>query len=317
MEGKRGSPGGARGARGSAGKPRISPRIAAMKAAKREEMKRAASTSSAGGASPAVLVSDPFQIARDAKDVLRGETGVVYDEEMLKHANPWDPDHIESPRRLERSLERCRELGLLDRCRRLPTRLAQDAELLLAHSRAHLDAIQEIVSLPTTQEKKDRCLRRLDDSVFMNEHSLRCARMGTAAAVDLASAVYRGELQNGMVLVRPPGHHASRDEILGFCLTNHVAIAARHLLSKEGASRIMVVDFDVHHGQATQREFYDDPSLLYVSIHRHEHGRYWPHLRESDYDCVGSGSGAGFNVNVPINETGLQNSDYLTIFHQV
>ncbi len=74
---------------------------------------------------------------------------------------------------------------------------------------------------------RSRCLRRLDDSVFLNEHSLDCARMASAAAVDLAVAVFKGEVQNGMALVRPPGHHAGRDEIVGFCLTNHVAVAAR------------------------------------------------------------------------------------------
>lgn len=79
----------------------------------------------------------------------------------------------------------------------------------------------------------------------------------------------------------------------------------------------MIVDYDVHHGQGTQRMFYDDPRVLYFSIHRYEYGTFWPNLRESDFDCIGGGKGTGFNFNVPLNKTGMTNADYLAIWQQI
>lgn len=81
--------------------------------------------------------------------------------------------------------------------------------------------------------------------------------------------------------------------------------------------RILIVDFDVHHGQGTQQMFYNDPRVVYFSIHRYEHGTFWPNLRESDFDYVGEGEGTGYNFNVPLNKTGMTNSDYLAIWQQI
>ena len=82
-------------------------------------------------------------------------------------------------------------------------------------------------------------------------------------------------------------------------------------------NRILVVDYDVHHGQGTQRMFYDDPRVLYFSIHRYEHGTFWPNLRESDFDFIGEGNGLGYNFNLPLNKTGMTNADYLAIWQQI
>lgn len=82
-------------------------------------------------------------------------------------------------------------------------------------------------------------------------------------------------------------------------------------------NRILIVDYDVHHGQGTQRMFYNDPRVLYFSIHRYEHGTFWPNLRESDFDCIGEGKGLGYNFNLPLNKTGMTNADYLAIWQQI
>ena len=174
--------------------------------------------------------------------------------------------------------------------------------------------VKSMVTEKTAEEAKAALLPK---SVYVNRHSLRAARLAAGAAVDLASAVVRGEVQNGFALVRPPGHHASRDSVNGFCLFNNAVIAARHALDKLGVRRVLIVDFDVHHGQGVQRAFYDDPRVLYSSIHRHEHGRFCPHLRETDFDFIGEGDGLGRNVNVVLNEAGLGDSEYLAIFHQL
>lgn len=108
-----------------------------------------------------------------------------------------------------------------------------------------------------------------------------------------------------------------KSEYNGYCFFNNVAIAAQHALDNRGLNRILIVDWDVHHGQASQRMFYNDPRVLYFSIHRYEHGMFWPNLRESDFDWIGEGDGKGFNFNLPLNKTGMTNADYLAIFQQI
>uniref|UniRef100_A0A1B0DIA4 Histone deacetylase domain-containing protein n=1 Tax=Phlebotomus papatasi TaxID=29031 RepID=A0A1B0DIA4_PHLPP len=120
-----------------------------------------------------------------------------------------------------------------------------------------------------------------------------------------------------MAIIRPPGHHAMKAEFNGYCFFNNVAIAAEEILRRGDIKRILIVDWDIHHGQGTQRMFYDDPRVLYFSIHRYENGAFWPNLRESDFDWVGEGAGRGFNFNLPLNQTGMTNADYLAIFQQI
>lgn len=298
--------------KGSGSKPRTSSGIAAMKAAKRAAMKSSSPSKSGSGDT---VLRDPDQNAIDAKTMIRDKTGLVYDPKMLKHANPWDSEHIENPERLRRVHERCQELELIRRCQPIPSRPARDEEILLCHSQELLDQTKSMMSLPN-EEIKAICLQRYH-SVYMNQDSLETAQLAAGAAVDLTTAVVKGEVQNGMALVRPPGHHAMKTEYCGFCIFNNVAIAARHALNNLGVKRILIVDFDVHHGQATQHEFYRDPRVLYLSLHRYEHGLFWPHLRESDYDLTGEESGKGYNVNIPLNQVGMEDQDYLAVFHQI
>ncbi|VDP88811.1 unnamed protein product [Echinostoma caproni] len=107
------------------------------------------------------------------------------------------------------------------------------------------------------------------------------------------------------------------NEACGFCLYNNVAIGAMHALNRLDYNRILIVDWDVHHGQATQYMFYDDPRVLYISIHRYDEQKFWPNLRESNFDFIGSGRGRGYNVNIPLNTKDVGDSDYLAIFHQL
>ncbi|KFQ12259.1 Histone deacetylase 10, partial [Leptosomus discolor] len=122
-------------------------------------------------------------------------------------------------------------------------------------------------------------------SVFQNTY--RCARLAVGATLQLVDAVMSGKVCNGMALVRPPGHHSQRSAANGFCLFNNVAIAAEHAKLKYSLQRILIVDWDVHHGQGTQYIFEEDPSVVYFSWHRYEHQEFWPSLKESDYDAVG------------------------------
>ncbi len=271
-----------------------------------------------GQDSPAVKIHDPFAAAHAAKDQIRGQTGLVFDEVMAEHANPWDKEHIERPERLLRSKERCDQIGLTSRCLSIEGRKATTEELESVHDKAYLEKLQGISSA-NQEDAQKACLADFH-SVYMNSQSWECALMAAGSAIELTNALIDGKIQNGMALIRPPGHHALKTEGCGFCLCNNAAIAARQAQKSSSIERILIVDFDVHHGQATQFEFYDDPNVVYFSIHRYEDGRFWPHLRESNFDYVGGdvGSpGAGKNFNVPLNTIGMGDADYMAIFHQV
>ncbi|KAJ1101169.1 hypothetical protein NDU88_006241, partial [Pleurodeles waltl] len=120
--------------------------------------------------------------------------------------------------------------------------------------------------------------------------------MAVGCVIELASKVASGELKNGFAVVRPPGHHAEASTAMGFCFFNSVAIAAKYLRDKLNMGKILIVDLDVHHGNGTQQAFYDDPSILYISIHRYDEGNYFPGSGAPNE--VGSGLGEGFNVNI-------------------
>ncbi|XP_071465472.1 polyamine deacetylase HDAC10 isoform X4 [Marmota flaviventris] len=152
------------------------------------------------------------------------------------------------------------------------------------------------------------------DAVYFHPSTFHCARLAAGAALQLVDAVLTGATHNGLALVRPPGHHSQRAAANGFCVFNNVAIAAEHAKRKHGLHRILIVDWDVHHGQGIQYIFEDDPSVLYFSWHRYEHGHFWPFLQESNVDAVGRGQGRGFTVNLPWNQVGMGNADYLAAF---
>lgn len=118
----------------------------------------------------------------------------------------------------------------------------------------------------------------------------------------------------GVAIIRPPGHHAEADEACGFCLFNNVACGAKYAMEMHGAKRILILDWDVHHGNGIQNIFYDDPRVLYISIHRFDGGTFFPGKVDADHTYVGSGSGKGFNINIPWNGSGMGDAEYSMAF---
>ena len=174
-----------------------------------------------------VKVSDPYAPAIAAREMVRGETGLIYDEFMAKHANPWDSEHIECPDRLLKSFDRCQELGLIEKCLRIPSRKATIEEILLCHNQAYVDQVLSVTSnCNTPQELKEFC-EKTYHSVYINEFSAECAKMAAGSAIELTKAILDGQIQNGIGLLRPPGHHAQKNVGNGFCLFNNVAIAGK------------------------------------------------------------------------------------------
>ncbi|KAM4882028.1 polyamine deacetylase HDAC10 isoform 1-T1 [Thomomys bottae] len=243
-------------------------------------------------------------------------TALVYHEDMTAARLLWDDPEceLERPERLAAALGLLRRRGLERRCRRLSAAEASEAELALVHSPEYVALVRGTQAL---DEGELQALSRRYDAVYFHPSTYHCARLAVGAALQLVDAVLTGTVHNGLALVRPPGHHSQRAVANGFCVFNNVAIAAKHAKQKYGLHRILIVDWDIHHGQGIQYIFEDDPSILYFSWHRYEYGRFWPFLRESDADSVGQGQGRGFTVNLPWNQVGMGNADYLAAFLHV
>ncbi|KAI8505294.1 Polyamine deacetylase hdac10 [Branchiostoma belcheri] len=244
-------------------------------------------------------------------------TGVVFDERMADYHCLWEDlsdCKAERPTRFTETLKLLRQRGLVDRCVAIPSRPATRDEILSIHSEDLLGKLESSVTMKTDQLRQ---LSETFEDVAIHPKSFDSALLSSGCALQLMDQVLTGKVRNGMAVVRPPGHHADRDASCGYCLFNTIAIAAKQALTKYGLDRVLIVDWDVHFGNGTQDLFYDDPRVLFFSIHRYEHTEYWPHMERANYNFVGRGAGKGYNVNVPWNKTGLGDPDYIATFQQV
>ncbi|XP_073901646.1 histone deacetylase 5 isoform X5 [Castor canadensis] len=156
------------------------------------------------------------------------------------------------------------------------------------------------------------------DTVWNEMHSSSAVRMAVGCLVELAFKVASGELKNGFAIIRPPGHHAEESTAMGFCFFNSVAITAKLLQQKLNVGKVLIVDWDIHHGNGTQQAFYNDPSVLYISLHRYDNGNFFPGSGAPEE--VGGGPGMGYNVNVAWTggvDPPIGDVEYLTAFRTV
>jgi histone deacetylase 6 len=226
-------------------------------------------------------------------------TGLVYDERFLLHRASYE--HPEHPGRLEAIWKRLVSDGLVPRCRRIPAREATRQELLAVHTAEHIDRI-------AATALRDRS--QLDPDTYTSRESAQAALLAAGGLVDLTAAVLSRTLSNGFALVRPPGHHAEADRAMGFCLFNNVAVAAR-AARRSGADRVLIVDWDLHHGNGTQNSFQDDPAILYFSTHQYPFYPGTGAIAE-----VGGAAARGRTVNVPW-PAGMGDAEYLAAFDRV
>lgn len=226
------------------------------------------------------------------------QAGLVEDPRFREHRGP--PGHPERPERLQAVAEALS--GHREALTPLPLRPATDEELLRVHGRGHLARIAEAVGRAPVQ---------LDPDTFLSPRSLEVARLAAGGTVDLARAVVHGQVATGLAAVRPPGHHAEAGRAMGFCLFNNVAVAARALQAEEDVGRVLILDWDVHHGNGTQHSFEDDPSVLYFSTHQFP---YYPGTGAASE--VGEGRGVGATVNVPM-PAGCGDAEYVGVFQRV
>jgi len=216
-----------------------------------------------------------------------GKTGFLLDDRFLRHDT--GPRHPESPARLGAIRDAYEQAGLGDRCRRVEAKEILTSNLLRLHSRTYVTRVDAACrqSLPFIDVP--------DSAICPDSYEIALlAAGGTTQAVDL---IMSGDLTNAFCAVRPPGHHAERDQSMGFCLFNNVGLAAERLLRYHELERVMVIDWDVHHGNGTQHAFEHVPEVYFCSLHGHPLSLYPGTGFETE---VGTGEGEGYTLNIPM-----------------
>ncbi|KAL1500626.1 hypothetical protein AB1Y20_013278 [Prymnesium parvum] len=256
--------------------------------------------------------------------------GVCFNEEDALHAPPSrtakDKGHMERPERTRLMWDGLCKSGLAAQCRRVAVREVTAAEAALCHSAEHWQALLALERAPPAlrgawvgashaAERGTPVTRRGwavgGGDMYHNGETARAVRLAAGGTLALTQLVCRGELDSGFAVVRPPGHHACADKMCGFCFLNSAAIAARAAVRSYGEARVLLLDWDVHHGNGTQQIFEDDPSVLYISLHKLAHG-FFPGTGEATE--TGTGAGAGFTINVPWRHPGMGDAEYLVAF---
>lgn len=235
-------------------------------------------------------------------------TAIGFDERMLLHSemeikpNP----HPERPNRLRAIAASLAAAGIFpSKCALVPPREITKEELVMVHTSDHVESVEQT---------KNMLYSYFTSDTYANGHSACAAKLAAGLCADLASLIVSGRVRNGFALVRPPGHHAGVKQAMGFCLHNNAAVAAL-AAQKAGAKKVLIVDWDVHHGNGTQEIFEGNKSVLYISLHRHEDGSFYPGTGAADE--VGVLDGKGFSVNIPWSCGGVGDNDYIFAFQHV
>jgi acetoin utilization deacetylase AcuC-like enzyme len=210
------------------------------------------------------------------------DVAVVEDPRYREHVGP--AGHPERPERLTPVAEAI--AARAGRLEALAPRPATPDEILRVHERSHLEGIAEAVR---------HAPAHLDPDTYVSSESLDVALLAAGGTIELVRRVARGESRCGLAAVRPPGHHAESNRAMGFCLFNNAALAARAVQVEEGVERVLLLDWDVHHGNGSQHSFESDPSVLYFSTHQFP---FYPGT--GDFGEAGRGRGEGATLNVPL-----------------
>ncbi len=227
------------------------------------------------------------------------KTGITYDDLFLQHDT--GPFHPERKERLISIHEGLRSYKHSDQLLRVKPRLAAEPELQLIHPSSYIRRIQETSKGEPTH---------LDPDTVACSQSYEVACYAVGSLLEMIDILLHGGVQNGFVIVRPPGHHAEPNRAMGFCLFSNIAIGAAYALQKYKFSKVFVIDFDVHHGNGTQKAFYSRSDVLYISTHQ-----FPLYPGTGDFPEIGEGAGKGFTVNFPLPaRTG--DATYLQLFEK-
>jgi len=227
------------------------------------------------------------------------KVGLVYDSIYLEHDTG---DHVENSQRLVTTISYLEETGIKEKLTMLSPRPASMEELEMVHAPEYISSVKN---------KAERGGGWLDPDTVMCPKSYEVALYAAGGLLTAVEAAMKGEVDSAFALVRPPGHHALRSRAMGFCIFNNVAIAAKFALSSFNLDRVLIADFDVHHGNGTQDTFYADPQVLYFSTHEYP---FYPGTGRMEE--IGTGEGSGTTVNVPM-AAGWGDEEYLRAFNEV
>jgi acetoin utilization deacetylase AcuC-like enzyme len=231
---------------------------------------------------------------------LSRKTGIVKDTRYLRHGTGYG--HPESPQRLEAIYAMLDTPPMKGCFTEIAPRYAEIREIEMIHRPSHIDRVMSTAG-------KAHCM--LDPDTETSPESCDVARLAAGGLCNAVDSVVSGQTDNAFAFVRPPGHHAEADAAAGFCIFNNIAIAAMHALEKHGLKRVLIIDWDLHHGNGTQHSFFTDKRVLYFSTHQ-----FPAYPGTGGIEEIGTGAGMGYTVNVPL-RPGADDSQYVRVFRRI
>lgn len=231
--------------------------------------------------------------------------GIVFDDIFLKHKPNMQHhgySHPERPERLVAIKEMLQKEKLFDKLKKIPVREATHEELKLNHTEEHINLVAKSATLDASN---------FDEDTYACKDSYQAAKFAVGGLLNLTDHIIEGKISSGFAFIRPPGHHAEKTHAMGFCLFNNIAIAAKYLITKHKLNRVLILDFDVHHGNGTQNSFYNDPKVFFISLHQFPHYPGTGNISE-----IGEGDGKNFTLNIPM-KSGSGDKEYLDAFANI
>ena len=254
--------------------------------------------------------------------IKKKKIGFCFDERMLLHR---DSKHIhqECPERAMSVYINLVLKELINKLIRIQCEEASEEDILRVHTQEYIDKIKEI-SDNNSKNKNITSHNLSEKDSYDNFATFESAKLAAGSLIEICKNVLSKKIDHGYAIIRPPGHHADMSTARGFCIFNSVAIAAKYILNKNNKLKIAILDWDVHHGDGTQSIFYNDQNPLFISIHRHDNGKFYP-FKSGFVKEKGEGDGVGYNINIPLNTkcavskgpSCIGDAEYLNIFEKI
>ena len=248
--------------------------------------------------------------------------GFCFDERMLLHR---DSKHVhqECPERAMSVYINLVLKELTNKLVRIQCEEAKEEDLLLVHTKEYIDKIKEI-SENNSKNKNVTNHNLSEKDSYDNFATFESAKLATGSLIEICKNILSKKIEHGYAIIRPPGHHADMSTAKGFCIFNSVAVAVKYILNKNNKTKIAVLDWDVHHGDGTQAIFYKDQNPLFISIHRHDNGKFYP-FKTGFVKEKGEENGLGYNINIPLDTkcaiskgpSCIGDAEYMNIFERI
>ena len=248
--------------------------------------------------------------------------GFCFDERMLLHR---DSKHVhqECPERAMSVYINLVLKELTNKLVRIQCEEAKEEDLLLVHTKEYIDKIKQI-SENNSKNKNVTDHNLSEKDSYDNFATFESAKLATGSLIEICKNILSKKIEHGYAIIRPPGHHADMSTAKGFCIFNSVAVAVKYILNKNNKTKIAVLDWDVHHGDGTQAIFYKDQNPLFISIHRHDNGKFYP-FKTGFVKEKGEENGLGYNINIPLDTkcaiskgpSCIGDAEYMNIFERI